>query len=280
MRFLVFLILLYPSLLIGQDFSQRWQGYFSYNNITDLDESENKVYAASENAYFIHDIATQTTETITSIQGLSGDPISKIYHSEAFGLTCVGYENGLLQIVMDNNQNVFTIVDIRDKVSISPENKRINDFFEFEGILYISTDFGIAQYNLENLEFEESFFIGNNGSQIQINQITIAEGKIYAATSVEGIKTADFNNPNLIDFQNWQTEYPGNWNGVLSFSNLVFGLRNNNTINRLENGVASLFESIGSNVTGFNVSGNQLVVTAANQVLAYNTDLNLEAFFN
>ena len=269
-----------PSIVLSQDFSDRWKGYFSYYTITDLDESDNKVYAAAENAYFIYDIPTQTIQTVTSIQGLSGNKISKIYHSKNYGLTCIGYEDGLIQIVMDNNQNIFSVVDIRDKISISPNNKRINNFLEFEGKLYISTDFGIAEYSLQNLEFEDSFFIGTNGSQIQINQITILEGKIYAATSLEGIKSADITNPNLINFEAWQTEYTGNWKGVLNFSNTIFGLRSNNSISTLENGTASIFEAVGSNVTDFNVSGEQLVITAANQVSAYNSELNLEAFID
>ena len=275
---LIFLIL--PSIVLSQDFSDRWKGYFSYYNITDLDESDNKVYAAAENAYFIYDIPTQTIQTVTSIEGLSGNKISKIYHSKNYGLTCIGNEDGLIQIVMDNNQNIFSVVDIRDKISISPNNKRINNFLEFEGKLYISTDFGIAEYSLQNLEFEDSFFIGTNGSQIQINQITILEGKIYAATSLEGIKSADITNPNLINFEAWQTEYTGNWKGVLNFSNTIFGLRSNNSISTLENGTASIFEAVGSNVTDFNVSGEQLVITAANQVSAYNSELNLEAFID
>ena len=280
MKNFVLIFLIFPSIVLCQDFSDRWKGYFSYYNITDLDESGNKVYAAAENAYFIYDIPTQTLQTVTSIEGLSGNKISKIYHSENYGLTCIGYEDGLIQIVMDNNQNIFSVVDIRDKISISPNNKRINNFFEFEGKLYISTDFGIAEYSLQNLEFEDSFFIGTNGSQIQINQITILEGKIYAATSLEGIKSADITSPNLIDFEVWQTEYTGNWKGVLNFSNTIFGLRNNNTISTLQNGTASIFNAVGSNVTGFNVSGEQLVITAANQVSAYNSELNLEAFID
>jgi len=280
MKNFVLIVLIFPSIVLCQDFSDRWKGYFSYYNITDLDESGNKVYAAAENAYFIYDIPTQTLQTVTSIEGLSGNKISKIYHSENYGLTCIGYEDGLIQIVMDNNQNIFSVVDIRDKISISPNNKRINNFFEFEGKLYISTDFGIAEYSLQNLEFEDSFFIGTNGSQIQINQITILEGKIYAATSLEGIKSADITSPNLIDFEVWQTEYTGNWKGVLNFSNTIFGLRNNNTISTLQNGTASIFNAVGSNVTGFNVSGEQLVITAANQVSAYNSELNLEAFID
>lgn len=280
MKKLFLVIIFFPFSLLSQDFSDRWKGYFSYYNITDLDESENKIYAAAENSYFIYDIPSRTLETVTSIQGLAGNRISKIYHSEKYGLTCLGFQNGLLQIVMDNNQKVFSVVDIRDKISISPNNKRINDFFEFEGILYISTDFGIAEYNLERLEFEDSFFIGSNGNQIQVNQITILEGIIYAATTTEGIKTANINNPNLIDFRNWQTRFNGNWKGVLSFSNTLFGLRSNNAIFSFKDGSSTELVSVGSNVTGFNVSGGQLVVTAANQILAYNSNLNLEAFFN
>jgi len=279
MKNFVLIFLIFPSIIFSQDFSDRWKGYFSYYNITDLDESDNKVYAAAENAYFIYDIPTQSIQTVTSIEGLSGNKISKIYHSKNYRLTCIGFEDGLIQIVMDNNQNLFSVVDIRDKISISPNIKRINNFFEFEDKLYISTDFGIAEYSLENLEFEDSFFIGENGSQIQINQITIFEGKIYAA-SREGIKSADITEPNLIDFEAWQTEYTGNWKGVLNFSNTIFGLRNDNTISTLENGTASVFEAISSNVTGFNVSGEQLVITAANQVSAYNSEFNLEAFID
>ncbi len=280
MKNFVLIFLIFPSIVLSQDFSDRWKGYFSYYNITDLDESDNKVYAAAENAYFIYDIPTQSIQTVTSIEGLSGNKISKIYHSKNYGLTCIGYEDGLIQIVMDNNQNIFSVVDIRDKISISPNNKRINNFFEFEGKLYMSTDFGIAEYSLQNLEFGDSFFIGENGSQIQINQITILGEKIYAATSLEGIKSADITNPNLIDFEAWQTEYTGNWKGILNFSNTIFGLRNNNTISTLENGTASIFEDVGSNVTGFNVSGDQLVITAANQVSAFNSELNMEAFID
>jgi len=67
---------------------------------------------------------------------------------------------------MDNNQNIFSVVDIRDKISISPNNKRINNFFEFEGKLYISTDFGIAEYSLSKFRVSKIlFFIGTNGSQ-------------------------------------------------------------------------------------------------------------------
>jgi streptogramin lyase len=274
------LLLFLPTYALAQESSERWEGYFSYYNITDIHESDGKIYAAAENAYFVYDTSTDTKATVTSIQGLSGDPISKIYHSKTHKVTCIGYENGLLQIVMDNNQHIFTVVDIRDKISIAPNSKRINHFYEHDGMLYISTDFGIAEYDLDNLEFKDSFFIGTNGKQIQVNQITIADGKIYASTSAEGIKTADVTVPNLIDYQNWQTEYSGNWKGVVSFANSVLGWRSNNTIYKLNNGTTSVVKNIGAPVRAFNVSGNQMLITASNQVLAYNSNLKREAFFD
>ena len=65
------------------------------------------------------------------------------------------------------------------------------------------------------LEFGDTYYIGNNGTQLKVNQITIDQNKIYAATDF-GLKSADLNNPNLIDFQFWDTLFVGNFLGVIS----------------------------------------------------------------
>ena len=67
-------------------------------------------------------------------------------------------------------------------------------------LIYISTNYGISVYDLEALEFGDTYYIGANGSQIQINQTFINGNLIYAATNT-GLKTADINSLNLIDFQ-------------------------------------------------------------------------------
>ncbi|MFN2261623.1 MAG: T9SS type A sorting domain-containing protein [Psychroflexus sp.] len=280
MKQFILLLIFVTTSLSAQDFSQNWKGHFSYFNITDLVEGDDKIYAAAENAVFIYDPFTQATETISSIQGLSGEQITKIHYSQDFALICIGYENGLVQIVMENNQNILSVVDILEKVSISPNLKRINHFYEYEGRLFISTDFGISEYDLSNLEFDDSYFIGNNGSQIEVKQTTVANGRIYAATTQNGIRSANVNSPDLINFQSWQTDFTGNWKGILNFNDQIFALRNDNRIFRINNSNLVQLTSFNSQVTGFNVSDGQLVISSANLVQAYNSQLNLEAFIN
>ena len=85
-------------------FSQQnlnWKGYFSYNTIRDISESATKVYAAAENALFTQNLASHEIRTINSIDGLSGQTISAIYHSDTFNKTVVGYQDGLIIVIND-----------------------------------------------------------------------------------------------------------------------------------------------------------------------------------
>ena len=76
---------------------------------------------------------------------------------------------------------------------------------EFEGIVYVSCDFGIVQFNLATLQFGDTYFIGDNGAEISISQTTIYNGFIYAASNT-GIRRAAITNKNLVDYNQWQVD--------------------------------------------------------------------------
>ncbi len=150
-RIILILVLLSPWFKQAQDFSAQWQGYFSYYDIKDLSQGNNKIFAAAENAVFTYDLETEELNTITTINGLSGETISAVHYREAYELLVIGYENGLLEIVCDNDDDVLTIVDILDKPTIPSTQKMINHFYEYNNLVYISTDYGISVYDLELL---------------------------------------------------------------------------------------------------------------------------------
>ena len=192
--------------LFSQDFSTLWQGHFSYNTIVDITKSDTKLYAAAENALFSYDFINEEMETITAVDGLSGDFISTIEYSNEYQLLLIGYTSGLIEIYFENDRSLLSVVDILEKVTIDPALKRINDFYEHEGLVYISTDYGISVYDLQRIEFGDSYFIGPGGSQIPIEKTTVYNGFIYAACNLNnGIKKAATTNDNLIDFNQWQT---------------------------------------------------------------------------
>src|SRR5690606_13520141 len=231
-RWTIAFLLIFPFLASAQNFEKNWIGHFSYISIKDISEGNNKVYVAAENAVYSYDLATLQIKTISTINGLSGDFITTMHYSESFGLLIIGYENGLIEIVKDGEENILKVVDILEKQTIPPDRKRINNFNEHDGKIYIATQYGISVYDLERLEFGDTFFIGNGGSQIDIVQTTVQEPYIFAASSSEGMRRALVADENLIDYQNWTTIINGGFRAVEKLGNELYTSNRSNTILR------------------------------------------------
>ncbi|MCB4798027.1 type IX secretion system anionic LPS delivery protein PorZ [Neotamlana laminarinivorans] len=272
----VFLIVLFSVNVYSQDYSALWKGYFSYNQIIDVTKGDNKVFAASTNAVFSFDTVTNNLEEISTINGLSGGNISTLFYSATYKLLVIGYETGLIEIVFDDDDDVLTLVDIVDKVTISPTNKQINHFNALDNQLYISTNFGITVFNLERLEFGDTYFIGDNGAQIQVNQTTIYNDYIYAACADgNGIRKASVSSPFLIDYQNWETLNTNSWNGITATETNLYAIRNNNSIYSITNDAATQLNQYNNAPLKLRYDNGILVVSTANNVFAYNSDFSL-----
>ena len=201
-RILILFLLLCPLMAMAQDYSDSWEGHFSYYNIKDVTASESKIYGASDNAIFTYDFLTQEITTLSTIQGLSGEIISTIHYSSEFEALVIGYENGLIEIFLEKDSKILSVVGILDKTTIPPTSKRINQFNEDNGLLYVATNYGISVYNLNRLEFGDTYFIGNSGGQTIVTQTAISNGVIYAACrDLTGLKRANLGSSNLIDYK-------------------------------------------------------------------------------
>lgn len=97
-----------------------WEGHFSYTKIKAVVDGGDKIYAASENAIFSYDPITEERETITTINGLSGEYITTMHYSTDYDLLIIGYQSGLLEIYSLTTKTVLKVVDILNKTSITP----------------------------------------------------------------------------------------------------------------------------------------------------------------
>ena len=270
-RFLWFLILIFQISFAQQNIN--WKGYFSYNKIKDVSEATSKIYAAAENALFTKNLNTNEIKTINTIDGLSGQTISAIYHSDTFNKTMVGYEDGLLIVINDVDGSMLNVVDIINK-SIPSNIKRVNHFMEYNGIVYISCDFGIVQYKLATLEFGDTYFIGPNGQEIKVYQTTIFNNEIYAVTQYNGIRKAAVTNPNLNDFSQWLVFDSGYWNGLVTFNNQLIGMNTNNIVYKYNGAFFQQIGNLGQLGLDIRATANYLVVTSLNKVLVFNQSLS------
>lgn len=277
MRLLI-IFLFFISTTIAQDFSEDWTGHFSYNEIVDISEGNGRVYAATDNALFIYDIATGLIETRTTVNGLSGNEVSSIYYSEGFDTLFIGYENGVIDVLVGDEINVLTVVDILNKPSITSSRKRINHFVEFNGFIYISTGFGIALYDVERLEFDDSYFIGEGGALLDVSATAILDDFIYAATVDGGLRRALVNESNIIDFNNWSTTREGSYGDIALLGETLFLLANVNLTISTDGEVFTTIENIPNPPSDIKASDGLVSVTYRNNVLFYN-EQGEEVFF-
>ena len=272
------LVLIFLSFYsVSQDFSTLWTGHYSYLKIQDITEGNGKIYAASENAIFTYDVLSNEVETISTVNGLSGEFITTIHYSEAYQLLLVGYDNGLIDIYLENENDILTVVDIVDKPTIPPDAKRINHFNEFNNLVYIATDFGITVYDLERLEFGDTHFIGDGGTQINVEETAVFNDIIYAACgSNSGMRVADVNSDDLINFSEWQQIATGNFVSVTATNQRLYAARINNNFFEITGGTnLTLLFIFPSNIRDIKFANAQLTVTLNDQVYVYDPDFNL-----
>ncbi|XCF06303.1 two-component regulator propeller domain-containing protein [Tamlana crocina] len=277
-RILFFAIIALPLLSFCQDFSALWQGHFSFNEIKDLSYGGNKVYAASTNAIFSLDANTNEIEEITTINGLSGETISTIYYSEDYQLLVVGYENGLIEIVFDNDDNVLSVVDIIEKATIPAQNKKINHFNAYQNKIYVSTNFGVSVFDLERLEFGDTYFIGDGGAQVQVSQTAILGNYVYASCiDGNGIRRALVDSANLIDFQNWQLVTSGSWYAVEAFQENLYATRTNNRMYQVSQGAITEVAAYSAVPRDLRAANENLLVATTNRVFVYDSGFSVQA---
>ncbi|WP_082935845.1 ABC transporter substrate-binding protein [Tamlana sp. s12] len=265
-----------PFMLFSQDFSGSWDGYFSYNNIKAVTRGHNKIFAASDNAIFVSDQTTGDLDEITTVNGLSGEFISSIYYNEEYELLMIGYQTGLIEIVLDDGARVLSIVDILDKATIAPTQKQINHFNAQNNLLYIATNYGISVFNMERLEFGDSYFIGPNGSQIPVTETTVYDNYIYASClDNNGLKRANLSSSNLIDYQNWTTITAGSWVGVETHGNTLYAANTNRKLFQVTNDTSirevATYSSVPLDLESVE---DNLMITTQNQVFVYDSSFN------
>lgn len=257
-----------------------WQGYFSYTQIKAVSESTASIYAASENALFSKNVNNGIIKTTTTIDGLSGETITTLYYSPTFNKTIVGYQSGLLIVINQADGSMLKVVDIINK-NLPNNIKRINNLMEFGRILYVSTDFGIVQFNLSTLKFGDTYFIGDNGAEIKVSQTTVYNGFVYAATS-NGIRKGDITNPNLIDYKQWQVAAIGDWFGVTAFGTELFAANASGYVHKYDSGSNTFvgFLPLAEATVNFRSTTDYFIITTANTVLVYNMQMVLQRQIN
>lgn len=272
-RFFHLLLFLFTISSLAQQ-SQMWKGYFSYNEIVDVTDGENTIYATTAVSLFYKNLVLGDVNLITSINDFKPEEITCVYHSKEHKKTLAGNSNGLL-LVVNSEGNVVNKVDIIEEVPVPPNKKKINHFYEHNGKVFLATDYGISVFNLQTLEFDVTYFIGPSGEEVEVLQTTVLNDEIYAVTRNNGIRKADLNNPFIYDFNQWQTFDTGYWTGIVTFNDELVA-QNASARTYRHNG--STFVEILNTIQAaikFKAIEDYLIITTPSRVFVLDTNYSL-----
>ena len=272
MKRLFWVYSLFLTLLMNAqtDFSDSWEDFFSYNNVKDFQKVDDIIYALVDNAVFTYNTSTEELEKLSSVQGLSGQNTTTIHYSNSTERLIIGYENGLIEVV-DEDGSITISSDIVNFTESG--DKSINAIEEFNNELFLATPFGIVVYDIERLEFGDTYFIGNNSTSVTVNEIEVLNGVIYAAT-VDGIFTADADDNLLIDFNSWKQSFQGrNFQEVTQFDNQIY-VTQGSILYSLENDALTQIRNFNQNIISIKASDSHLSVSLNTIAVVFNTDLN------
>lgn len=220
---LILAILLISNILCQAQGIGQWTAHTPGLNVKKVDVMHGKVFSATPYDIYYYNTADNSVNHLTKVNGLSDIGVSVIRYSKSADIIFVGYTDTNIDII-DNQDNVINIPDIYNKYILG--EKTINDVFFNDKYAYVCCGFGIVVIDLQRYEVKDTYIIGNNGSYLCVNDLTICDGIFYAATA-NGIYYASADNPQLADFSQWHRmghgmpHYNHNFSNIEMFDNYV-----------------------------------------------------------
>lgn len=178
-----------------------WTNYQSYRSASKLVDAGNLVYCAGNGSLFSFNKTDNSVQKINSINGLSDVNVQSIAYSKETETVVVAYQNSNIDLI--TGKDIYNLDDIKRKQIMG--NKTINQIFFDKKLAYLCCGFGIVVINIEKKEVKDTYYIGHEGRQINVLDLTSDQTYLYAATD-EGIYRARIDAPNLQDYSNWQKQ--------------------------------------------------------------------------
>lgn len=258
---------------IAATFSQiamgKWRTHVAYNNVSQVAQSDNKIYAISEGSLFSVNKDDGDIEVYNKMTGLNDVWISNIAFDPANQQLFIVYSNGNMDIM--SSDGISNMPDLYTKQMSS--SKSVNSISFYENKAYLSCDFGVLVVNMKKKEIIDTYSVGING--LKVLSTIIFNNKIYALTS-GNIYTADVNNQNLVNFESWSvlanTPGSGEFKNIFAYNNTLLLLRGNKMYAQVNNGVWNQIISDLSIKSAYISSQKLFIQTDNNQAYLVNTD--------
>jgi len=206
--------------LIDLGTMMQWTTHFAYTDIEDLQLADRQLYALSEGALCAIDKQDESIQYYSKLNGLNGSSIHRIAYDGTTNALLVAYDDGLFDLIRADGE-IKMIADLYLKQMNTP--KQLNDVVFHEGKAYLAMPFGIVALNMKKHEVSDTYYIGDEGAELDINAVTIYGDSIYAAA--ENILYRAHMRANLVDYAQWQNQtMPDNISQLITCDEAIYML--------------------------------------------------------
>lgn len=261
------LFFLVSNLLFSQ--YPKWKDLFSYSNIKEIEQVDNKLFCSTEGGLFEYDLETNETKKISKVNGLNGVDVTAFHYNKTNQTFLVAYADGKFDVFSPNGirLNVDIVIDADFNGDKSIKHISSNGNFAV-----LSMDFGILYFDISRKEVKETVYFRAASSYHKANKGVIFNNTIVVASS-NGLyyKTID---PSLPDFSTWSSYNVGaNFKNVREFNSTLFA-SSNDVVFKSTDAINWLNFSNFLQLQNINSTANHLIFTSKNKINVYDKSLN------
>ncbi|MGB1003807.1 MAG: two-component regulator propeller domain-containing protein [Salibacteraceae bacterium] len=178
-----------------------WVDYSPYHSVFSVAEGNGYCYGATNYGLIEFNTSDNSYLRYSKVEGLTSIGISCLGFNEASKTFVVGYTNGKIELLTETE--IITINDLFRK-TISG-NKSLNAMHMYGDYAYIATGFGIVKFDVKRKEFSDTYLVENNGENLKVNDLTISNDTLYAATE-RGVRKAGIFDPLITYYKTWKQD--------------------------------------------------------------------------
>jgi streptogramin lyase len=230
---LLIILLLSPVITSSQGVAVgQWRDHLPYNKCIAVTEAKNNIYCATPYNVFYYDKDDNSINRLTKVSGLSDIGVSAINYHSGLNTLIIAYSNTNIDLI--KNGRIINVSDIKRKQMLG--NKTIYNIELIDKYAYLSCGFGIVVLDIEKYEILDTYFIGPEGSQINVFDLSHSshDSTLYAATE-SGVYSASLNSPNLADYSSWvlhsRIDSTAEYNLLTYFDKKIFVNKNTGSAN-------------------------------------------------
>lgn len=267
----------------------QWEDFLSYKSGISVAEGGGKVYCATRSGIFSLDKSDNSLERLSKINGLADVEATVTGFNQYSNKLIIAYKNSNIDVI--DNGLISNLSDIKRKPILG--NKSINNVYFINQYAYLACGFGIVVVDMNKVEVSDTYYIGPNGSPINVRDITSDNNYIYAATDA-GIYRASITNPNLANYSAWSVMSglpAGIYNTITEFNGKIYTNFSKLMITgALYQDTAYVYDGAAWTYfippNGFTIkslrkyNGTTLVMTQSEAVLTYDADLVLREYIS